>query len=205
MNEHINNNPNSLVGYWRFNDYSGNTVNSMLNGNNCNGTINNATWNTDVPFTNGISRPEIEQNGSELISSSSTGNQWNLNGVPIQNETDMTIVPAVNGFYSVTVTDPQGCIATSLPVEITTTSVEEKDTDLLSVHFNMIENSVIVNTNLNEKLFMSVFNSSGKYILNNEEISSGRPFSLTNLPSGIYIVSISVNERPYFKKIVKYN
>ena len=37
-----------LVGYWNFNEGSGNTV-TDLSGNGNNGTINGATWSTDAP------------------------------------------------------------------------------------------------------------------------------------------------------------
>ena len=37
-----------LVGYWNFNEGSGNTV-TDLSGNGNNGTISGATWSTDAP------------------------------------------------------------------------------------------------------------------------------------------------------------
>ena len=37
-----------LVGYWNFNEGSGNTI-TDLSGNGNNGTINGASWSTDAP------------------------------------------------------------------------------------------------------------------------------------------------------------
>ena len=41
-------NESGLVGYWNFNEGSGNTV-TDLSSNGNNGTINGATWSTDAP------------------------------------------------------------------------------------------------------------------------------------------------------------
>ena len=49
MSTELNGNETGLVGYWNFNEGSGTTLTDQTsNGNN--GTINGATWSTDVPF-----------------------------------------------------------------------------------------------------------------------------------------------------------
>ena len=55
MNNGPNGNENYLVGYWNFNEGSGETVYD-LSGNENHGTIHGATWSTDVP-TSGCTDP----------------------------------------------------------------------------------------------------------------------------------------------------
>ncbi|SVC98725.1 uncharacterized protein METZ01_LOCUS351579, partial [marine metagenome] len=51
-----------LVGYWNFNEGSGDTANDG-SGNDNDGSINGATWSTDVPFTGGV---DCDNNEVEL-------------------------------------------------------------------------------------------------------------------------------------------
>jgi Concanavalin A-like lectin/glucanases superfamily len=87
-----------LVGYWRFNEGSGGTVNDQTSSGN-NGSTSATTWSTLVP--------------------------WNLNGQPIANATTQSWVAVANGSYTVTITDTAGCSATSGPYIITGVGLEE--------------------------------------------------------------------------------
>src|SRR5262249_29951464 len=55
-----------------------------------------------------------------LTSSSATGNQWKLNGNPIGGATGQTFNATAAGSYTVTVTDANGCSATSAATTVTT-------------------------------------------------------------------------------------
>jgi hypothetical protein len=59
--------------------------------------------------------PAITANLNVLTSSPSASYQWSLNGGPITGATDSTYTVAVNGIYTVTVTDSNGCSRTSAP------------------------------------------------------------------------------------------
>jgi hypothetical protein len=54
-----------------------------------------------------------------LTSSAATGNQWKLNGSPIGGQTNQTYSATASGSYTVTVTDGNGCSATSAPTTVT--------------------------------------------------------------------------------------
>ncbi|HKS26160.1 MAG TPA: lamin tail domain-containing protein [Thermoanaerobaculia bacterium] len=60
------------------------------------------------------------QGGSvTLTSSAASGNQWKLNGSPIGGATGTTYPATASGSYTVTVTDGNGCSATSAPTSVT--------------------------------------------------------------------------------------
>ncbi len=68
------------------------------------------------------------QSTSTLISSYATGNQWLLNGQPLQGATSNTLVISVGGTYSVQVNAAAGCSGTSATIEIL-----QKSTDPIEI------------------------------------------------------------------------
>jgi hypothetical protein len=114
-----------LVGYWRFNEGSGGTVNDQTTSGN-NGSTSATTWSTLVPFNQTAATPVVIPFGFNLTSSlTAVAYQWNLNGQPIANATTQSWVAVANGSYTVTITDTAGCSATSGPYIITGVGLEE--------------------------------------------------------------------------------
>jgi gliding motility-associated-like protein len=91
-----------------------------------------------VTVTPAIQQPTVTLDGSNvicqgqststLISSYATGNQWLLNGNPIDGATSNTLVLTVGGIYSVVVSSSSGCTSTSATVEII-----QKSTDPIQI------------------------------------------------------------------------
>jgi hypothetical protein len=65
----------------------------------------------------GATTPTITAAGDLLTSSSAATYQWNHNGVPIPGATGQTYTALLDGFYTVSITDANGCGATSAPYE----------------------------------------------------------------------------------------
>ncbi|MDB5203401.1 MAG: hypothetical protein JWQ27_2810, partial [Ferruginibacter sp.] len=63
--------------------------------------------------------PTISQNGNELLSSASSGNQWYLNGNVINAATSQNYTAGVSGSYTVRVTNSSGCSSVSTPLQVT--------------------------------------------------------------------------------------
>ena len=59
------------------------------------------------------------------MSNFTTGNQWNLDGVPIPGEVNPVCIPVQDGNYSVTVDFGTGCIATSQQLFYSSVDVDE--------------------------------------------------------------------------------
>lgn len=70
----------------------------------------------DTPIVNapkGTERCSNNQIQLILISSAPVNNQWLLNGVTLEEETNTSLIPTETGYYQVSVASPEGCIAIS--------------------------------------------------------------------------------------------
>jgi len=70
--------------------------------------------------------PIIKLSGDTLTSSAGLGNQWFRDDTLIKGATSQKYLANVSGNYSVTITDSNGCSATSAPVNYTTTSIKSE-------------------------------------------------------------------------------
>jgi hypothetical protein len=189
----------NLVGYWRLNDGgTSNTVHDYGSGEN-EGTLLNATWNTDVPFTNGIARPVITFSNNVLTSSSSVGNQWNLDGSPINGATSDQFVPSQNGEYTVTVDSGNGCSATSLVFVILNTGIGE----------SLLPNQISYHLT-NNILYLNVPESSGQIPILISDMDGRRIFQDEKIPEeinlqlfakGIYFLTFQFSSSVVCKRI----
>ncbi len=202
--QYVSANSANLIGYWHLNEGSGNTVEDQTTGN-YSGTIINATYNTDVPFTNGIIRPVISQIGSDLFSSSLFNNQWNQDGVPIPGETGISITPVLAGIYSVTSTTLPGCTATSLGFSFGATGIESVFENNINVYYNQSEQTVsFLLQNDYHKFSVSIIDSYGREILHTENIRSNFSYNLSEYPAGIYHVVVTSGNKIYSKRVFCY-
>jgi hypothetical protein len=204
MNRHVD--PiavTGLVGYWRFNEGSGTTVADLGAGNNS-GVLVTGAWSTLVPFTGGPVTPIITQNGQNLFSNSPTGNQWNLNGLPIQGETGTSIIPGQNGSFTVTVTDINGCSATSAPFNVTTLGII--GTEAQSIFSSMIYDGKILRFNTSPDILkeasLNILDVKGEIIINIPAGSLKLQTDLGYLSAGVYLLSLSQNNYNFTKRIV---
>lgn len=199
-NEHINpSSVNDLVGYWRFNDGTGTDATDRGAGLN-QGILKNASWNTDVPFSNGITRPSISAIGSSLASSSLYGNQWNLNGVPISGENGILFTPQQGGEYSVTVNYGFGCSATSQPFTFAITALEENTLSSQIKYFQsdgVIYFTIMPSVSANAKL--QIMDLKGRVILLANKIPD--QIDMRAFAKGIYILHIQSDNRFFSSKL----
>ncbi len=204
MNRHVD--PiavTGLEGYWRFNDGSGTTVADLGSGNNA-GILVTGAWSALVPFTGGPVTPIVTQNGQNLFSNSPTGNQWNLNGLPIQGETGTSFMPGQNGSFTVTVTDINGCSATSAPFNITTLGINS--TEAQNIFSSMVYDGKILLFNTSPDVLnqasLKVLDVKGKLIINIPAGALKPQTDLGYLSAGVYLLSLSLNNFNFTKRIV---
>ncbi|MFN8299656.1 MAG: aryl-sulfate sulfotransferase [Chitinophagales bacterium] len=143
--------------------------------------------------------PTISTNGSALISSSSTGNQWFLNGNTIDGASDATYTPTENGDYTVQVTDANGCVSASSNVISFTTGIETLPGNSLALYPNPAKDQLylkgdIISAGNYETV---IYNAFGQMVLT---APNTQVIDITGLASGMYMVTVKSAEGSVIKR-----
>jgi len=149
----------------------------------------------------------ISVNGDTLLAYNAVTYQWLFNNVPINNATAPLCIAQQAGYYTVVVTDSNGCAATSIPVFVSLTGVEDLSGDsFVSVYPNPstdIFELRISNFEFKQPLSVSVFDAEGRKILE-QKISSGiSKLNLSTAATGIYLLKVSGSNFSATQKLVK--
>lgn len=138
--------------------------------------------------------PIISQNWNFLTSSSSTGNQWYLNGNPIPGATGQTYEATQTGNYTVVVTI-NGCSTTSPVFQVTFIGLEEAGSDLISVYPNPVSNTLYIDARESSEIFtgITIVDLAGRTVFNTTSSSGDRIqlIDVSNLGQGVYFVELS--------------
>ena len=145
--------------------------------------------------------PTVSANMSTLTSSSSTGNQWYMNGNIISGATSQSYSVTQNALYSVCV-DSNGCSACSTPYNFTTTGIKD-----LSIEKNITVSpnpSIGILQITSEKLPMTsvdFYNVMGEKVYSSIINSQSASLNL-DLPNGVYFIQIKTAQGTAIKKII---
>ena len=148
------------------------------------------------------------QNGSLLESTISGGvtpynYNWTINGVAISNLSSFT--PTQNGTYILSITDANGCIVSSDPVNVTniSTGLNTLSNNKILIYPNPFTEKTIINTldksNIKE---ISIFDNSGRLIFNNHYNNNIVEIKKGNLEKGTYLLIIETNNYISRNKII---
>jgi hypothetical protein len=153
-------------------------------------------------------RPTITQNGTVLSSNFASGNQWYLNGNILNNATNQTYSPTVNGNYKVRIASSTGCSDTSSTyVYISPSTVTDNGVGLTvyPVPANTILN-VLFNAPTNADMSLSLVSSIGRIVYTSKQNITAGNFSTVlnvgNQAPGAYILKLVLGTKVYTKKIV---
>lgn len=135
--------------------------------------------------------PIISQSGSLLISSSSTNNQWYLDGIILTGETNDTITPTVSGDYTVTVTNGFGCQSTSTPFNFINVGIEDLDgVYMVRLYPNPVVSSCTIECG--EAFHYTLCSVSGRVIKSGNS-NGNLNLDLSWLASGAYVLKVDIN------------
>ncbi len=152
------------------------------------------------------STPTITPSGNILSSSAATGNQWSLNGSPISGATAQFYTMTGAGFYTVTVTNANGCSATSAVFNNTGIS-ESELSNLFTMFPNPTQDVVSITVNTDKTIeSATITNVLGKVVKTINAKSFKATSTLTvevkDLSSGIYFVSLDIEGQMVSKKLI---
>lgn len=149
--------------------------------------------------------PVIILNDNYIISSGFESYQWFLNGEVIANETDSVHYFTANGLYYVSVTDELGCSGISNSIDVTISSIENKNKFRFEVFPNPF--SDILFLQFSDKVANEVYEI---YTVTGQRVSSGcldkqnLTISTSHFTKGIYFLKISSKDANENFKLIKY-
>lgn len=148
------------------------------------------------------STPVISLAGSNLNSSSSTGNQWYLNGTAITGANASTYTPTSNGTYYSIVTDANGCSSdTSNVIVLTTLTVDEIQFGKFTLYPNPAHGSFTVESNSTD-FDLEIVDALGKRVMRKTITGNKETINVEELYYGIYFVRITKNGMQQTLKLV---
>jgi hypothetical protein len=145
--------------------------------------------------------PTITANDTVLTSSSQTGNQWYLNGNIISGATSQTYTVTQNGYYTVVVTDSNGCSNTSEPYNYTTVGMAELPKNIdISIIPNPNDGQFRIKINSYNYKEIRILNSLGIVIYQSK--IGETEINLSQQQKGLYFIEIKMQEKVYYKKFI---
>lgn len=144
-----------------------------------------------------VPTPVITNNGTSLLSSATSGNQWYFNGTAIQGATGQTHQPTQSGNYSVQST-VNGCTS-SLSANfnfIVTGIINLGNDQFIRLYPNPVKNKLTIDWSINNvtSLNVQITNLQGKMLLK-KIIQPSSAIDLSNLPAGMYIIKITSSQK----------
>ncbi len=164
---------------------------------------NSDTVSVEVVVNPTPALPIISQNGNELSSSYATGNQWYLEGNAIPNAIGQHLMVDISGNYTVTQTDLYGCMAESQPYAVSLVGISDEDNRMFSVTPNPSNGLFTVSFRAGSTYQISVLDATGKLVVADNAHGSETQQDLSELPNGIYLLSVTSNEATERVRLIK--
>ncbi|HLP11602.1 MAG TPA: PKD domain-containing protein [Flavobacteriales bacterium] len=154
--------------------------------------------------------PTISNLAGTLSATPSTGYtyQWYLNGSPVSGANASTYTPAVNGNYTVEITDSLGCSALSAVTTFTGLFENSDAGGMIGVYPNPTQGlfTVTLNTNFGQDCDLAIYNGVGQLMFSKPvQFATGtRSFEMNvaGLAPGVYTLSITDGTKRYNHKLV---
>ncbi len=169
--------------------------------------VNGCTSQTDtltITKFAALSTPSISRDGNNLISSSTSGNQWFLDGVKLANETNNSIKASNNGIYTIQVTGSNGCSSDVSKGEYgLITAMEAAEPESIGVSPNPFINLIRLDIpkSFGDKAHMSLTDISGKFFIQQLAVIHQQELNLSFLPAGNYFLRMESLDKTQNKTI----
>lgn len=133
----------------------------------------------------------ISANGNVLTVYNTTNCQWYLNSNPISGATDSVYVADVSGYYTVSVTDSNGCTAFSNSIFVNSIGIEELTGNVLLVYPNPANGSVTIAIDKHLiGITLSVIDVTGRTVATVQLQTLNSKLETSLLANGVYFVAV---------------
>lgn len=150
----------------------------------------------EVVVVNPTPNPTISAAGQNLTTGAFSTYQWSFNGAPISGATSQNLDPIAtgNGQYFVTVTNSNGCEATSSIFNLTDLGIADVTLASIEYYPNPIASGSVLTLNLNESMGnlnqVELYNSIGLKVMDVEVAGVEINVEIPQLESGFYFMTI---------------
>lgn len=149
----------------------------------------------------------ISVNGDTLISYNAHTYQWYFNDSSIADATSEIYLVSQSGFYTVQISDTNGCTTTSLPVQIIYNGVENLTiSDFIKITSSPVGNTLLINftKSVQENQFtLCAFDVTGKLILE-KNLNEENSINVSHWASGLYLLRVlDASKQSVIRKIIK--
>jgi hypothetical protein len=155
-----------------------------------------------------INTPEVSLNGTTLLSSSATGNQWYKNGVIIPGATSSSYEVTETGIYTVAVT-VNTCSLVSDEITVAITGLEFKGEQSVALYPNPVNDWLTIELAediVTQVKSLKLIDTKGVLIsaYNPEEIINGTlSINMVDQAKAIYLLAITTADRTLIYRIIK--
>ena len=154
--------------------------------------------------------PSFSQSGNVLTATPAQSYQWLYNNISISGANAQQYTATLSGLYSLSITDANGCTATSNQVQVSLVGVEELQEGLsFSIYPNPTNGNIFIRSDksVQGKIKIAVCDLLGRELLviSNKINQSGEvwPIDLTNFACGVYVVRVLGEKQIWEKPIIK--
>ena len=150
-------------------------------------------------------QPIVTQNGTQLTSSASTGNQWYFNGNLLSGQTSQTLVISQVGLYSVSVTSG-GCTASG-SLNVTVIGIDQLQQAGIAVFPNPVGDKITIRFDnvVKNNMELRLTDAAGALVFERKQMSNVSTVDVDTkkIAPGTYLLEIKLSEGVYRKTLVK--
>jgi hypothetical protein len=163
-----------------------------------------------VYITKGVNKPTITDTDNVLTSSATQSNQWYVNGNKINNATGRIYNATATGCYWTVATNlANGCSSISDTICVTGINRLSINPNLLSIYPNPTGGELFVNISPSvadvKDWNLQITDVLGRTVYNRLSLNYSNEIDLSNLPGGVYFITIINNSARAVYPVVKQN
>lgn len=153
---------------------------------------------------NALPSPTVTIAGSLLSTQAYSTYQWNIGGSAIASANSQDYTALIDGAYSVTVVDANGCTNTSSTYVVTVSGVNELANQGIRYYPNPAGNELTVDVSAfsNDDVAVTLIDGVGQIVLSTN-INGSRALDLSSLANGIYQLKISTKDQSATGRLIK--